>query len=385
MMQAVTAAPAPDGIVLALNSGSSSLKFGLYQASGGDVTRLMGGEASRIGTPFAALHAADAHGAVLTDGPAAMSDQQAAMAGIAQCMADAGAPTPTIVGHRVVHGGPTLRHHCLIDAAVLAHLEAATAFAPSHIPTSLLGIQFARHHFPRAVQVACFDTTFHADLPDVARMLPIDYGLGQDGLHRYGFHGLSCESIVRQLAGTLPRRVVIAHLGNGSSITAVRDGKSVDTSMGLTPTGGVMMGSRSGDIDPGVLIYLMRARNWTAEMLEDLVDNRSGLKGISGVDGDMRQLHETAASNPRSRLAIDMFQYSVRKHVAAMMSALEGADLLVFTGGIGQHDAALRHAVCEGLTWAGVRREASATACAVRVVPSEEEEQIARHAWRLTR
>jgi acetate kinase len=366
------------GVVLALNSGSSSLKFGLYQGSGKGLVRLMGGEASCIGTPLASLQAADARGVVLADGPVTMLDRQAAIACIAQCMADLGAPAPDIVGHRVVHGGPTLRQHCIIDDSVLEQLEAATPFAPSHIPASLLGIRFARLHFPHAAEVACFDTTFHADLPDVARVLPIAHALEQDGLHRYGFHGLSCESIVRQLADDLPRRVVIAHLGNGSSITAVRNGKSVDTSMGLTPTGGVMMGCRSGDIDPGILVYLMRARNWTAEMLEDLVDHRSGLKGISGVDSDMRRLHETADSNPRSRLAIDMFEYSVRKHVAAMMSALEGAELLVFTGGIGQHDASVRHAVCRGLAWAGV-----STTCAVKVVRAEEEEQIARHAWRL--
>ena len=370
-------------VVLALNSGSSSLKFGLYYGSGNEVAPLLSGEASRIGTSSATLHVVDASGVVLRDGPEKLPDQNAAVACIMEYLAQAGIPEPGIIGHRVVHGGPALRRHCVIDDKVLTQLQAATAFAPSHLPASLLAIQLAQHHFPRAMQAACFDTTFHATLPDVARVLPIDYALEAEGLQRYGFHGLSCESIVHQLEADLPPRVVIAHLGNGSSITAVRNGISIDTSMGLTPTGGVMMGCRSGDIDPGILAYLMRVKGWTGQQLEDLIDNRSGLKGISGVDSDMRRLHETAASHPRSQLAIDLFQYSVCKQVAAMMSALEGADLLVFTGGIGQHDASLRDAVCKHLAWAGVRNGAAAGTCAVRVLPSQEEAQIARHAWRL--
>jgi acetate kinase len=239
--------------------------------------------------------------------------------------------------------------------------------------------------------VACFDTTFHAELPAVARVLPIAKELQSEGIQRYGFHGLSCESIMRQLGSDLPHRLVIAHLGNGASVTAVKDGKSIDTSMGLTPTGGVIMGTRSGDLDPGVLVYLMREKKFDAAMLEELVDHRSGLLGISGAGSDMRRLHETALSNADARLAIAMFCYSVRKQVAAMVAALGGLDLLVFTGGIGENDVEARAAICGGLSWLGlVLDEArnrfannpisdSGSSRSVQVFPSREDEQIARH------
>ena len=199
-----------------------------------------------------------------------------------------------------------------------------------------------------------FDTTFHAELPAVARILPIAKELQSEGIQRYGFHGLSCKSIVHQLADDLPNRLMIAHLGNGASITAVKSGKSIDTSMGLTPTGGVIMGTRSGDLDPGILVYLMREKKFDAAMLEELVDHRSGLLGISGVDGDMRRLHQEASSNADARLAIRMFCYSVRKQVAAMIASLEGADMVVFTGGIGENDWEARVEICDGLSWIGV-------------------------------
>ena len=304
-------------------------------------------------------------------------------------------PVPAAIGHRIVHGGPKLRQHCLIDDSVLAQLEAATAFAPLHIPSALSVIRFAQEHFPGLPQAACFDTTFHAELPEVARVLPIARELEFEGIQRYGFHGLSCESIVHQLANDLPNRLVIAHLGNGASVTAVKAGKSIDTSMGLTPTGGVIMGTRSGDLDPGVLIYLMREKKCDAAMLEELVDHRSGLLGISGIGSDMRQLHEAASSNTDARLAIAMFCYSVRKQVAAMIAALGGVDLLVFTGGIGENDVEARAAICGGLSWLGLSLDedrnqsannpinGSGSRCAVQVLPSQEDEQIARHTWAL--
>jgi acetate kinase len=297
--------------------------------------------------------------------------------------------------HRIVHGGPKLRQHYLIDDSVLTLLEAATAFAPLHIPAALSVIRFAEEHFPGLPQVACFDTTFHAKMPAVARVLPIARDLQTEGIQRYGFHGLSCESIVRQLGSSLPNHLVIAHLGNGASVTAVKDGTSIDTSMGLTPTGGVIMGTRSGDLDPGVLVYLMREKKFDATMLEELVDHRSGLLGISGVGSDMRQLHDAAAVNADARLAIEMFCYSVRKQVAAMIAVLGGIDLLVFTGGIGENDVEARAEICSGLYWLGPsldearNRSANnpindpASRCPVLVLASQEDEQIARHTWTL--
>ena len=381
--------------VLALNSGSSSLKFGLYRVGPSRIERLLSGEAELIGDKSGKFHAKDSHGNALLSESGAIPSQREAIIRIGGLLVDSKMPIPAAIGHRIVHGGPRLRQHCLIDDSVLAQLESATAFAPLHIPSALSVIRFAQEHFRGLPQAACFDTTFHADLPEVARVLPILKELQSEGIQRYGFHGLSCESIVHQLANDPPNRLVIAHLGNGASVTAVRAGKSIDTSMGLTPTGGVMMGTRSGDLDPGILVYLMREKKFDAAMLEELVDHCSGLLGISGIGSDMRRLHEAASSNANARLAIAMFCYSVRKQVATMIAALGGVDLLVFTGGIGENDVETRAAICDGLSWLGVsldearNRSAdnpindSRSRCAVHVLPSQEDEQIAHHTWAL--
>ena len=388
--------PDRPAVVLALNSGSSSLKFGLYRVDSSHLEALVSGEADFTGDGKGQFRADDAQGAHLVREAASLTDQRDAIVRIGRLLADTAMPEPTAIGHRVVHGGPQLRQHCRIDDAMLRQLEAATAFAPLHIPAALAVIRSAQHRFPGLLQAACFDTVFHAGLPDVARVLPVAKELQSLGIQRYGFHGLSCESIVRRLANDLPQRVIIAHLGNGASVTAVKDGKSIDTSMGLTPTGGVIMGTRTGDLDPGVLTYLLREEKFDAARLEELVDHRSGLLGISGVSGDMRRLHEAASSNADARLAIRMFGYSVAKQVAAMIVALEGVDLIVFTGGIGENDGAARAAICGGLAWMGISLDPArntstadpisdpASRCVVRVLVSREDEQIARHTWELT-
>ena len=358
-------------IVLALNSGSSSFKFGLYRV-----------EASRTDP-------------LLSDTIPA-SNAEEAVAGVLKLLAGSKVPTPTAIGHRLVHGGPALRKHCLIDASVMQQLEAAVAFAPLHMPKALSFIRIAQERFPGVPQVACFDTSFHAGLPDVARVLPLPKEMQLEGIQRYGFHGLSCESIIRQLGHDLPDRIVIAHLGNGASVTAVKRGKSIDTSMGLTPAGGVVMGTRSGDLDPGVLLYLMREKKFDAAKLAELVDHRSGLLGISGISSDMRRLHEIASKNADARLAIQMFCYSVGKQIAAMTFALDGIDLLVFTAGIGENDVQVRSAICSRLSWMGISLDEGwnqskdnpvsglASRCVVQVIASQEGEQIARHTHALT-
>jgi acetate kinase len=381
--------------VLALNSGSSSLKFGSYRVGSSRTEMLLSGEAESIGDAGSKFHAQDLRGNALLSETLPIPSQREAVIRIGRLLAAAKMPAPAAIGHRIVHGGPKLRQHCLIDDSTLRQLEAAAAFAPLHTPAALSVIRFAQEHFPGIPQVACFDTTFHAEMAEVARVLPIAKELQSEGVERYGFHGLSCESIVRQLASDPPSRLIIVHLGNGASVTAVKDGKSIDTSMGLTPTGGVIMGTRSGDLDPGVLVYLMREKQFDAAMLEELVDHRSGLLGISGISGDMRRLREAASSNADARLAIQMFCYCVRKQVAAMIAALEGVDVVVFTGGIGENDAEARAGICGGLSWSGVSldeaRNRSATnpindpasRCAVLVLASQEDEQIARHTWAL--
>jgi acetate kinase len=387
--------PEPKPTILALNSGSSSLKFGLYRTGSERTERLLSGEAETIGDGNSKFSARDRHGKTIISEPVSLPGQREAIIRIAKLLGDADTPAPVGIGHRIVHGGPRLRQHCLIDGPVLRELEAATAFAPLHTPPALAVIRFAQEHFPGLPQAACLDTAFHAGLPEVARVLPIPREWQSAGIQRYGFHGLSCESILHQLGSDLPDRVVIAHLGNGASVTAVKGGKSIDTSMGLTPTGGVIMGTRCGDLDPGVLVYLIRENQFDAAMLEQLVDHRSGLLGISGVSSDMRRLHEAAVTNPDAQLAVQMFCYSVRKQMAGMIAALDGVDLVVFTGGIGENDPEVRAAICDGLSWIGVRladrrnRAAinpisdPASRCPVLVLGSQEDQQIARHAWAL--
>ena len=356
--------------VLALNSGSSSLKFGLYRVDSAGAETLLTQSVSTAQDPHAINR-------------------------IAAVLAASGMPRPDAVGHRIVHGGPSMRQHCRIDVMVLRQLQKAAVFAPLHTPATLAVIQSMHAHFPGVPQVACFDTQFHAGLPAAARVLPIPRELQSEGMQRYGFHGLSLESIVRQLGSAVPERMVVAHLGNGASITAVKAGQSIDTSMGLTPSGGVIMGTRSGDLDPGVLLYLLREKKLDAAALAALIDHRSGLLGISGVSGDMRLLHEAAAANPDARLAITMFCTAVGKQIAAMITVLNGLDLLVFTGGIGENDAPVRAQICAGLAWLGVTLDASrnrlasnpisapASRCQVQVLAAQEDEQIARHAWAL--
>lgn len=389
--------------VLALNAGSSSLKFGLYQVDADSCRMLVSGMAETAGDRDNASSAHDADGNALDWDVGPIATPEVAVVRIGELLAKQSLPAPRAVGHRIVHGGPLCRQHTLIDATVLRHLEAAKVFAPLHVPPALALVRAAQARFPGIPQSACLDTAFHANLPDIARTLPIPSELRAQGIERYGFHGLSYESIVRQLGHNLPPRLVIAHLGNGASVTAVADGRSIDTSMGLTPTGGVIMSTRCGDIDPGVLSYVVRELDYDAAQLGALIDQQSGLRGISGISGDMRELRAAAALNEDARLAIAMFCYSVRKQIAVMAVVLGGVDLLVFTGGIGENDATTRTSICEGLDALGIparsvlagHGDPSAQQPAtgvmdrpgsrggVRVMPSQEDEQIARHTWRL--
>lgn len=374
--------------VLALNCGSSSLKFGLFRVDDMVSERLIDGEVEAIGTPKARFSASVKGRARMSDA-GVIADHTEAARRVFALLAEQQTPAPSAVGHRIVHGGPTVRRHCVIDAQVLAALEAARVFAPLHTPAALAVVRIAQAHFTVQLHIACLDTAFHYRLPDVARRLPIAAALQVNGVERYGFHGLSCESILRQLGETRPDRLVIAHLGSGSSVTAVKAGRSIDTSMGLTPSGGVMMATRSGDLDPGLLIYLIREHGLDAARLELMIDRQAGMAGVSDLTGDMRQLR-AADQNPDARLAVQMFVYSVRKQIAAMTGALEGLDLLVFTGGIGEHDAQTRSEVCAGLSWLGIESVTTqgrtgghphGNGPRLQVLPAKEEEQIARHAW----
>lgn len=365
--------------VLALNAGSSSLKFGLYLVDERANRLLVTGLAEMAGERGGAFSVKDADGNALHCDARPTATPREAVDRIAGILAAHDLPAPAAIGHRIVHGGPACRRHASIDAAVMRQLEDAAVFAPLHVPPALELVRSAQERFPGIPHVACLDTAFHAGMPEIARTLPLPRALRERGIERYGFHGLSCESIVRQFATDVPSRLVIAHLGHGASVTAIANGRSIDSSMGLTPSGGVIMSTRCGDIDPGVLEYLVREMRYDAARLEALIDHQSGMQGISGLSGDMRELRVAAASNADARLAIAMFCQSVRKQIGALAVVLGGIDALVFTGGIGENDAATRAAICEGLEWLG----AGTGSAAVRVMPSLEDAQIARHTWQI--
>jgi acetate kinase len=384
----------PDAPLFVLNSGSSSLKFGLFLANRGEVRAMYHGAAEGIASAEGRVWLRSAEGKILHDQPQAIPHQADAIRVVAEQLAQLQLPGLAAVGHRVVHGGPHLREHQKITPQVLQQLEGAAHFAPLHVPAALRLIREAQHLFPGIPQFACFDTAFHRNLPEAAARFPLPQRFWEAGVRRYGFHGLSCESILYALRPSVPARTIVAHLGNGASITAIVDGQSVDTTMGLTPTGGIIMGTRTGDLDPGVLLYLLRENGNNVEELEKLLDKKSGLLGISGLSSDMRELHQ-AGDNHRAQLALEMFARSAKKAIAGFVAVLGGLDLLVFTGGIGEHDAAMRAEICSGLQCFGLQLDeqdnqqnsptisTGQSTARVAVLPSQEEAQIARNVYRL--
>jgi acetate kinase len=344
-------------LILSLNCGSSSLKFGVYDATGSkDPELLCEGEAEEIGGDSASFWI-ETSGKKEQD-QARCANHGEALAHALKLLDKRGFRNFGVVGHRIVHGGPQVREHRQLDDETLGRLRDAVDFAPLHLPASLRVIDAVETQMPKSKQVICLDTAFHRHMPDVAKDLALPRGLRDMGIERYGFHGLSLESILHELK-IVPARLVVAHLGNGSSVTAILNGKSIDTTMGLTPTGGVMMGTRTGDLDPGVMLFLMRKGYGDPAKLENLVDKKSGLAGVSGIGSDVRELM-SARPNANAELALHMFCYRVRKAIAAMAGALGGLDLLVFTGGIGEH------------------AEKFVDAFEIRVLPSQEDLQIAR-------
>jgi acetate kinase len=388
----------PDEPILVINSGSSSLKFGLYAQRDGEEKAVLDGLADGIGRATGKLELKDAQGRTLGSEGMRFASEDDALEHAARWLADLSQTEPVAVGHRVVHGGPNLLTHQLVTPALLKELQNCVHFAPLHIPTALRLIKSAERSYPKLPQFACFDTAFHTTIPEVAARFALPRPLFDEGIRRYGFHGLSYESIVHQLGKDLPSRAVMAHLGNGASLAAVKDGRSMATTMGLTPTGGIPMATRSGDLDPGVLLYLMRVKQMTADSLEHLLNRDSGLTALSGGKGDMRDLELAAASgNQGAQLAIEVFCTSIRKVIAAYTAVLGGLDMLVFAGGIGEHSAPVRGRVCKGLTFLGIsiddatNRSNGSTISAndskvrVRIVQSQEDRQIACHSRTLLR
>ncbi len=368
------ASEARENLILAINSGSSSLKFGVYYRGTNDEVALLTGSADGIGRDDGALKINSTDGKSILQRKGELKSQTDALAAVASSIQEHLPVVPTAVGHRIVHGGPSLRTHQRITPKVLEKLKSAVHFAPLHIPQALSLIAAAERVFPVAQQFACFDDAFHETMPETASHLPLPQKYFDAGIRRYGFHGLSYKSLVHHFGAKLPKRAIFAHLGNGASLCAVRDGQSIDTTMGLTPTGGIPMGTRSGDLDPGTLLYILRNEKLSADELEDLLNHQSGLLGLSSGESDVKALEERAGLNdPKANLALDVFAVSVRKLIGAYTALLGGVDLLVFTGGIGEHSEQIRSAATEGLACLGL------TPDKIQILPAEEERQIARH------
>ncbi len=362
--------------ILVLNSGSSSLKFAVFVRRDGDERQLLSGAADGIGRANGSLTITGAGGQRLLRREHVIESQGEALRALAAAFGEHLPSAVAALAHRVVHGGPHLRRHQLITPALLETLEGAVHFAPVHIPQALRLIRQSQQIFPGLPQFACFDTAFHATMPEVAWRLPIPKALSDLGIIRYGFHGLSCESVVARLRERMPERMVIAHLGNGASITAVQRGVSIDTSMGLTPTGGIPMSTRSGDLDPGVLLYLLRAQQLDAAALETLLNRQCGLLALSQGESDMRLLQQRAtAGDHDAQLAIEAFTVAARKFIAGYAALLGGLDLLVFTGGIGEHSSEVRERIVKPLGFLGLEQPGK-----VAVLEAQEELQMARHA-----
>lgn len=386
--------------ILVLNCGSSSVKYELHDIS--QHQALAQGVIDRIGED---VRAARGEVAVVEPATVQVRDHGEALElVIARLLAlDNGVLKElgevAAVGHRVVHGGARFSSAVRVTPEVMSAIEECATLAPLHNPPALVGIKEAVRLLPGIPQVAVFDTAFHSTIPPRAHVYALPYSYYEEhGLRRYGFHGLSYQYVSRRLDESLGGRlrelkVVIAHLGNGASITALADGHSVDTSMGLTPLEGLMMGSRGGDLDPGLLLFLMRQQGLSVEELDDLLNHRSGLLGLSGRSNDMRDiLAGVAEGDERCRLAYDAYCYRIRKYVGAYAAALGGLDVLVFTGGVGENSPEVRAAVCEGLSFLGVELDVDANREArgaeaslemagakvrILVVPTDEERLIA--------
>ncbi|BDG74319.1 acetate/propionate family kinase [Roseomonas fluvialis] len=380
------------GVVVVLNAGSSSLKFSLYE---GDAV-LLSGQVDGIGVR-PGVTARDGAGTKLTApdlaaGPPG-TPAEALLALLPWLREHLGGRPLLALGHRVVHGGPNHDRPCLVTAALLDDLAALSPLAPLHQPHNLSPIHAAMERTPGLPQVACFDTAFHRTIPEVAQVYALPFEMAARGIRRYGFHGLSYEYIASVLPEVAPGlatgRVVVAHLGNGASLCALQGGRSVATTMGFSALDGLPMGTRCGEIDPAVVLHLMREDGLDIAGVEALLYRRSGLLGLSGVSSDFRDL--LASEDPRARFAIKVFVYRVARGIGSLAAALGGLDGIVFTAGIGENAASIRAAICEACSWLGVELDAVANAAtgpvisragsraAAYVIPTDENLMIARH------
>jgi acetate kinase len=390
--------------VLVLNSGSSSIKFSVYEAGNGERRKLHEGAVDGIGTDLGKFWVKDAAGNKIVDQTPALPNPAVAFKLVADALHSGDFLVPTAIGHRMVSGGPTVQENQLITPALIDEMERYTDFAPLHTPIAIYIMREALRLFPGVPNFVVLDTYFHRTMPEVVTHMPIPEEYSAMGVRRYGAHGISYESIVHQLKPDVPEKLIVAHLGNGASISAIRNGKCLDTSMGLTPTGGIISGTRTGDIDPGVLLFILRKIADTAKSAADAADQletvaakKAGLLGVSDLSNDMRDLRDAIkAGNAKARLAVDKFTWTIAKWIGSYIAELNGLDMLVFTGGIGENDIDSRAEICAGLGALGivvdparnnVRGEAVISAdssrVTVRVIPPAEDLIIVNHVVRL--
>jgi acetate kinase len=390
--------------VLVLNSGSSSIKFSVYEAGNVERRKLHEGAVDGIGTDQGKFWIKDSDGNKLVDQTPALPTRAVAFALVADALHSGDFPAPVAIGHRMVCGGPTVQENQLITPALIDEMERYTAFAPLHTPIAVYIMRESLRLFPGVPNFVCLDSYFHRTMPEVVKHMPIPEEYSAMGVRRYGAHGISYESIVYQLQPNVPERLIVAHLGNGASISAIRGGKCLDTSMGLTPTGGIISGTRTGDIDPGVLLFILRKIAETtkdsteaADKLETVVSKKSGLLGVSNLSNDMRDLREAIKTgNADARLAVDKFTWTIVKWIGSYVAELGGLDLLVFTGGIGENDIDSRAEICSGLGALGIHLDlarnhvrsaavisAEGSPVTVRVIPPAEDLIIVNHVMRL--
>jgi acetate kinase len=387
-------------LILTINGGSSSIKFALFEA-GNSLRRILGGGIDRIGHPGATLRVKGVNQGDNFSRPVTAPDLTVAVSVLIDCIEEcSGHDAFTAVGHRVVHGGPKYSEPQRITAEMVEELRRLSPFDPEHLPEEILLTEAFHRRFSDVPQVACFDTAFHHDLPRVAQLLPIPRRYEAQGVRRYGFHGLSYAFLMGELArlaGTeaAQGRVILAHLGNGASLAAVYRGKSMDTSMSFTPTAGVPMSTRSGDLDPGLVWYLARTEHLDAKGFNEMVNFKSGMLGVSETSSDMRDLLDRETQDVRAAEAVALFCYQIKKWVGAFAAALGGLDTLVFAGGIGENAPVVRARICEGLGFLGIELNESrnaetagvismdASRVPVRVIHTDEEWMIANTVCRV--
>jgi acetate kinase len=389
--------------VLVLNSGSSSIKFSVYETGNGERTRLFEGAVDGIGTDLGEFWVKDAQGKLVDETPS-LPNYAVAFKLVADALCSGRFPTPAAIGHRMVSGGPTVLENQRITPELIDEMESYTAFAPLHTPIAVYVMREALRLFPSIRNFVILDAYFHRTMPEVAKHMPIPSEYAAMGVRRYGYHGISCESIVYQLQPNVPEKLIVAHLGNGASITAVRNGRCIDTSMGLTPTGGIISGTRTGDIDPGVLLFILRkiaektdSATEAADQLEIAASKKAGLLGVSELSNDMRTLRDAINDgNAKARLAVDKFVWTIQKWIGSYVAELGGLDMLVFTGGIGENDIDARAEICAGLGGLGIVLDpvcnyvrgaavisAEDSPVTVRVIPPLEDLMIVNHVLRL--